>query len=82
MTESSAIFLNNTAAFFCATAVDVGPDLPKRSLYTPAEVVDFFQVHRNTVYEWIDRGVLQGRKVGGCVRVPVSSIIRVISPST
>lgn len=38
-------------------------------LYTPAQVAELFQVHKYTVYEWLRKGRLQGRKIGGVWRV-------------
>jgi excisionase family DNA binding protein len=65
------------------TSSSSGPnDLPPRSLLTPTECADFFRVSRQTIYFWIDQGILHGQKFGGVVRVPTAEVLRVISPST
>lgn len=33
-------------------------------LYTIQQVADRLKVHRNTVYIWIDRGLLKGQRIG------------------
>lgn len=47
------------------------PDTPER-YYTVTEVASILRVSRQTVYNWIDKGELTGRKFGGSV-VRISS---------
>jgi excisionase family DNA binding protein len=57
-------------------------DLPPRTLLTPDQTASFLGVHRNTVYNYIDQGILPGTKIGGAVRIRKSDLIRIFSPST
>lgn len=41
---------------------------------TPAEVMDYLRLSRNTVYTLIQRGKLPSRKFGRTIRIPRSAL--------
>lgn len=43
---------------------------------TIKEVSEIFGVCRNTVRNWIDRGVIKSVKIGGAVRIPDEEVER------
>jgi excisionase family DNA binding protein len=57
-------------------------DLPPRTLLTPGQTAEFLGVHRNTVYNYIDQGIIHGIKIGGAVRIKKSDLVRIFSAST
>jgi excisionase family DNA binding protein len=44
-------------------------DLPEKKYLRPDEVAAFWSVSVKTIYRWVDMGVLEAVKVGGCLRV-------------
>lgn len=57
-------------------------NLPSRALLTIDEVADFFQVNRKTVYNWIDAGYIESRKLRHGRRIPSAEVIRIFVSST
>jgi excisionase family DNA binding protein len=53
-----------------------------RIAYTVAEVAAMLGKHPNTIYEWVQRGVLPAEKLGGTIYVPKWALARLISPAT
>ena len=45
-------------------------ELPNKALLRVDEVADFFGVTRQTVYNWINNGVLSASKIRGVIRIP------------
>ena len=53
--------------------------LPKKALYTPREVADFFGVHVDTVYTWKAEGKIKGLKISDKVlRIPRKEVVEII----
>lgn len=57
-------------------------DLPPRTLLTSDQTASFLGVSRQTVYSYIDQGILPGTKIGGSVRIRKSDLIRIFTPNT
>ena len=57
-------------------------DLPHRSLLTPSEVADFFQVKPRTVRGWIETGYIGSVRLRGNRRIPVGEVIRIFNSTT
>lgn len=49
-------------------------------LYTPEEVAELLKVSRETVYNWLRSGKLQGIKIGHFWRISESELERLLSP--
>ena len=49
-------------------------DLPEKPLWRVDEVAAHFDVTRQTIYLWIDHGLLEAEKYKGCIRIPRESI--------
>lgn len=49
-------------------------DLPNKSLLRIDEVASYFDVTRQTIYLWIDHGLLVAEKYRGVIRIPIESI--------
>jgi excisionase family DNA binding protein len=49
-------------------------ELPKRELLTIAEVAEFFRVTQQTIYLWIDHGLLVAEKYRRVIRVTKTSV--------
>ena len=47
-------------------------------LMTPEQVADWLQVHRGTVYRWIDEGKLPALKVGRVYRIPRDEVLAMV----
>ena len=43
--------------------------LPDKELLRPDEVAVYFSVRLRTVYNWIDKGLLEVKKIGGVLRI-------------
>ena len=52
-----------------------------RIAYTVAEVAAMLGKHPNTIYEWVQRGVLPAEKLGGTIYVPKWALARLLSPA-
>ena len=50
-------------------------DLPKKPLWRVDEAASHFDVTRQTIYLWIDHGLLQAEKLNGVIRIPRESIM-------
>lgn len=50
-----------------------GVDTVRRT-HTVTQVADFFGVHRQTVYGWIERGDIPYRRVGGLYRLSIEEL--------
>lgn len=48
-------------------------------LYTPEQAAEVLMVHVKTVYVWLRRGRLNGRKIGGVWRIPRESLEALIN---
>jgi excisionase family DNA binding protein len=48
--------------------------LPDKDLLRVDEVAEYFDVHKSTIYLWIDHGILVAEKYRGILRVPRESI--------
>ena len=44
------------------------------AFYTVEDITRIFQVHENTVYNWIESGELKAVKIGGLWRIPQDSL--------
>jgi len=49
-------------------------ELPNKALLRVDEVADFFGVTRQTVYNWINAGVLGANKIKGVIRIPRAEV--------
>jgi excisionase family DNA binding protein len=49
-------------------------DLPEKPLWRVDEVASHFDVTKQTIYLWIDHGLLEAEKYKGCIRIPRESI--------
>jgi excisionase family DNA binding protein len=45
-----------------------------KNWWRPDEVADYFRVSMDTVYRWVRRGSLDGRKINGVIRISRGSI--------
>ena len=52
-----------------------------RIAYTVAEVAAMLGKHPNTIYEWVQRGVLPAEKLGGTIYVPKWALARLLAPA-
>jgi excisionase family DNA binding protein len=52
-----------------------------RIAYTVAEVGAMLGKHPNTIYEWVQRGVLPAEKLGGTIYVPKWALAGLLSPT-
>ena len=53
--------------------------LPKKDLYTPKEVADYFQVTVRAIYKWHDEGKIRGLKISDKVlRIPRREVVEII----
>lgn len=53
--------------------------LPKKALYTPGEVADFFRVSVRAIYKWHDEGKIKGLKISEKVlRIPRQEVVEII----
>lgn len=53
--------------------------LPKKALYTPREVADFFRITVSAVYKWHDEGKIKGLKISEKVlRIPRQEVVEII----
>lgn len=50
--------------------------LPKKDLFRVDEVATYFNVGESTIRLWIENGFFITEKLGGCVRIPRTSIIK------
>ena len=50
-------------------------DLPKKPLWRVDEAASHFDVTRQTIYLWIDHGLLHAEKLNGVIRIPRESIM-------
>lgn len=50
-------------------------DLPNKALLRVDEAATYFDVTRQTIYLWIDHGLLEAEKYKGIIRIPKESII-------
>jgi excisionase family DNA binding protein len=56
--------------------------LPQKELLRPDEVARYFDVHKSTVYRWIDEGKLQAVKIGDkIIRIPLKSMKKMPKPT-
>jgi len=54
-------------------------DLPQKSLLRPDEVAEFLSINEDTVYRYVDAGILTGTKVTGkMLRVYRKSVIAMV----
>jgi len=44
-------------------------EVPSRTFLKPSEVASLFNVSLSTVYSWYRAEMIQGVKIGGCVRI-------------
>ena len=51
-------------------------ELPRKDLFRPDEVAEYFSVSAKTIYLWIDQGKLKAEKIVGTVRVLRGSILQ------
>jgi excisionase family DNA binding protein len=49
-------------------------ELPNKALLRPGEVAEYFSVTIRTIYNWIDKGKLEAKKVFGVLRVTHKSV--------
>lgn len=49
-------------------------DLPSKPLWRVDEAAAHFDVTRQTIYLWIDHGLLKAEKYNGVIRIPRESI--------
>jgi len=50
-------------------------DLPNKPLLRVDECATYFDVHRSTIYLWINHGILEAEKIRGTIRIPRDSIL-------
>ena len=51
--------------------------LPEKNVFRPDEVAKIFSVTPKTIYEWIERGSLEGIRIAGTtIRITRESLIR------
>lgn len=48
--------------------------MPDEPMMTPEDVADWLQVHRHTVYRWIDEGRLPALRIGRVYRIPRAEV--------
>lgn len=51
--------------------------MPDRMM-TPEQVAEWLQVHRGTVYRWIDEGKLPALQVGRVYRIPREDVLAMV----
>jgi excisionase family DNA binding protein len=51
-------------------------DLPHKPLLRVDEVSQYFDVHRSTIYLWIDHGILEAERIRGVLRITRESIVK------
>ncbi len=51
-----------------------------RIAYTVAEVAQLLGKHPNTVYGWVDKGVLPSRRIGGTIYMPKAALADLLDP--
>lgn len=79
---SSPIYLSTIISLSDSTVL-IFSGLPQKDFLRPDEVAQYFSVHINTIYRWIDSGKLEGRKIAGTIlRIPRESVIRICEEST
>jgi excisionase family DNA binding protein len=49
-------------------------ELPSKPLWRVDEAAAHFDVTRQTIYLWIDHGLLEAEKYNGCIRISRESI--------
>ena len=53
--------------------------LPKKALYTPREVAEYFDVSVQTIYAWHNVGKIRGLKISEKVlRIPRQEVVEII----
>lgn len=53
--------------------------LPKKALYTPREVAEYFDVSVQTIYSWHSMGKIKGLKISEKVlRIPRTEVVEII----
>lgn len=56
--------------------------LPKKALYTPREVAEYFSVSVQTIYTWHNLGRIKGLKIAEkTLRIPRDEIVELITIS-
>lgn len=53
-------------------------DLLKKELLRPDEAAAIFRVTKQTIYHWIDMGIIEHKKIGGVTRITTTSVKAVI----
>ncbi len=53
--------------------------LPKKALYTPREVAEYFRVSVSAIYKWRDEGKIKGLKISNkALRIPRREVMEII----
>ena len=70
------------------TALPAGQGVSKRDqaqeapiAYTVAKVARLLGKHPNTVYEWVAKGVLPHKRIGGTIYIPKYALAGLIAPA-
>ena len=70
------------------TALPAGQGVSKRDqakdgpiAYTVANVAKLLGKHPNTVYEWVSKGVLPHKRIGGTIYIPKYALAGLIVPA-
>jgi excisionase family DNA binding protein len=52
--------------------------MPDEPMMTPEDVADWLQVHRHTVYRWIEEGRLPALRIGRVYRIPRAEVLAMV----
>jgi|LSQX01.2.fsa_nt_gb excisionase family DNA binding protein len=52
--------------------------MPEEPMMTPEQVAEWLQVHKGTVYRWIDEGKLPALRIGRAYRIPRSEVLAMV----
>lgn len=58
------------------------PPIPDRVWFRPGEAARCLDVRTQTVYKWIDTGVIRAVRIVGQLRIPRDEVLRIIRPAT
>jgi len=50
--------------------------LPRKANFRKNELAVFFDVSERTITRWVDHGLLEAFKTGGCVRINRESVLK------
>lgn len=48
------------------------------TMMTPEDVAEWLQVHRHTVYRWIEEGQLPALRIGRVYRIPRAEVLAMV----